>query len=66
MTSRLSQDLRFGTLSPRQVYLIVWRLVEQVPAGIRQSINSYVNELVWREFYMQILAHFPTCFGARL
>ena len=26
---------------------------------MRQSIDSYVNELVWREFYVQILAHFP-------
>jgi deoxyribodipyrimidine photo-lyase len=60
MTSRLSQDLRFGTLSPREVYFKCLEASQSVPVGIRQSINSYVNELVWREFYMQILAHFPS------
>ncbi len=60
MTSRLSQDLRFGTLSPREVYFKCLEASRSVPVGIRQSINSYVNELVWREFYMQILAHFPS------
>ena len=59
-TSRLSQDLRFGTLSPRQVFFSCAEVSKVVSAAIRQSINSYVNELVWREFYMQILAHFPT------
>jgi deoxyribodipyrimidine photo-lyase len=60
MTSRLSQDLRFGTLSPREVYCKCLEASRSVPAGIRQSINSYVNELVWREFYIQILTHFPS------
>jgi deoxyribodipyrimidine photo-lyase len=59
VTSRLSQDLRFGTLSPRQVYFGCVEASKEASATIRQSINSYVNELVWREFYMQILAHFP-------
>jgi deoxyribodipyrimidine photo-lyase len=60
VTSRLSQDLRFGTLSPRQVFLSCLEASREGSAPARQSINSYVNELVWREFYMQILAHFPT------
>jgi deoxyribodipyrimidine photo-lyase len=60
MTSRLSQDLRFGTLSPREVYFKCLEASRAVSAGIRHSINSFVNELVWREFYMQILAHFPS------
>jgi len=59
-TSRLSQDLRFGTLSPRQVFFSCLESSKEVSYAIRQSVNSYVNELVWREFYMQILAHFPT------
>jgi deoxyribodipyrimidine photo-lyase len=59
VTSRLSQDLRFGTLSPRQVFFGCVEGSREAPATVRQSINSYVNELVWREFYMQILAHFP-------
>jgi deoxyribodipyrimidine photo-lyase len=59
-TSRLSQDLRFGTLSPRQIFLSCVDARGKVSATARQSINSYLNELVWREFYIQILAHFPT------
>jgi deoxyribodipyrimidine photo-lyase len=60
MTSRLSQDLRFGTLSPRQIFFSCLEAGKEVPATARRSLYSYVNELVWREFYMQILAHFPT------
>jgi deoxyribodipyrimidine photo-lyase len=59
-TSRLSQDLRFGTLSPRQVFFGCAEAGREASAPARQSINSFVNELIWREFYMQILAHFPT------
>jgi deoxyribodipyrimidine photo-lyase len=59
-TSRLSQDLRFGTLSPRQVFFGCVEAAREASATARQSINSFVNELIWREFYMQILAHFPT------
>lgn len=58
-TSRLSQDLRFGTLSPREVFLHCVEARRETSATVRQSIASYVNELIWREFYMQILAHFP-------
>ena len=58
-TSRLSQDLRFGTLSPRQVFFSCVEAGKEASATVRQSIDSYVNELVWREFYVQILAHFP-------
>jgi len=59
-TSRLSQDLRFGTVSPRQVFFSCLEASKEVSATARRSINSYVNELVWREFYIQILAHFPS------
>ena len=58
-TSRLSQDLRFGTLSPRTIFFRCLEAGKQASATVRQSISSYVNELIWREFYMQILAHFP-------
>lgn len=47
-TSKLSVHLRFGTISIRQ-------LVKQA-----QELNeTYLNELIWREFYMMILWHFP-------
>ncbi len=47
-TSRLGVHLRFGTISIR-------RLAEQA-----LDLNkTYLNELVWREFFMMILWHFP-------
>lgn len=47
-TSRMSVHLRFGTVSPR-------RLLQR---GL--ELNSvFVNELVWREFFMQIMWHYP-------
>lgn len=47
-TSRLGVHLRFGTLSIRKV------------AQQARSISEvFLKELVWREFYMMILYHFP-------
>jgi deoxyribodipyrimidine photo-lyase len=51
-TSRLGVHLRFGTISIRAL------------AQKAQKINeTYLNELIWREFYMQILWHFPKVVG---
>lgn len=47
-TSRLSMHLRFGTISIRK--LLTWAL----PLN-----EQYVNELIWRDFYMMVLFHFP-------
>lgn len=48
-TSRLSPHLRFGTISIRKCVQIA-----------RKSNNpTFLKELVWREFFMQILWHFP-------
>lgn len=58
-TSRLSQDLRFGTLSPREIYGACQKAALSCTATERHSINVFVNELAWREFYFQILWHFP-------
>src|SRR5690606_38101271 len=44
-TSRLSADLKFGTLSVRQV----WAKVHG-KAGAGQAADAYCNELLWREF----------------
>jgi deoxyribodipyrimidine photo-lyase len=48
-TSRLSVHLRFGTISIRQ-------LCKQ---AIAAKGEKFLNELIWREFYMMILHHFP-------
>jgi deoxyribodipyrimidine photo-lyase len=44
-TSRLSVDLKFGTLSPRTVWTAVEDQLRDAPAG-----RSFLNQLVWREF----------------
>lgn len=47
-TSRLGVHLRFGTISIRSV--------------VKQAIalnETFLNELIWREFYQSILANFP-------
>ncbi len=58
-TSRLSQDLRWGLLSIREVYLKCCELADRADAAGRSSIRVFVNELIWREFYMQVLWHAP-------
>jgi len=57
-TSRFSQDLRWGTLSIREVYARCVEAAAQHPAK-RRSVEVFVNELIWREFYMQVLWHWP-------
>jgi len=57
-TSRLSPHLRMGTLSPRTI------LASATKSGMehhapRKQIDTFVNELIWRDFYRQILWHFP-------
>jgi len=44
-TSRLSADLKFGTLSARTAWTAVDDAVGRSPAG-----RAFLNELVWREF----------------
>ncbi|MDB6005064.1 MAG: Deoxyribodipyrimidine photo-lyase [Prosthecobacter sp.] len=58
-TSLLSQDLRFGLLSIRELYQ---RCMKSGPAAAQASIDTYVKELAWREFYFAILWHYPHVF----
>jgi deoxyribodipyrimidine photo-lyase len=44
-----------GLLSVREVYASLARVAPSRPGAQRRSIEAYVNELVWREFYMQVL-----------
>ena len=48
-TSRLGPHLRFGTVSIRKM----------VKKAIDEKNETFWNELIWREFFMQILWHFP-------
>jgi deoxyribodipyrimidine photo-lyase len=58
-TSRLSQDLRHGLLSAREVYARAVSAREGATAEQAAGVDTYVNELIWREFYLQILWHWP-------
>ena len=58
-TSRISQDLRHGTLSIRTLYQKVAEAHAEARGGPRKSIEIYIKELAWREFYFAILHHFP-------
>lgn len=58
-TSRLSQDLRHGLLSIREVYHRAKGAAEGADAVGRNNVWKFISELVWREFYFQILWHYP-------
>lgn len=58
-TSRLSQDLRHGLISIREVFSDCESCRKEWPADERASVDKFVSELIWREFYIQILWHFP-------
>ena len=58
-TSRLSQDLRHGLLSIREIHSRCMELAGAATAKQRVSLGVWVNEFVWREFYMQVLWHSP-------
>jgi deoxyribodipyrimidine photo-lyase len=47
-TSKLSIHLRFGTISIREITRKAIQLNE-----------TWLNEIIWRDFYMMILFHFP-------
>lgn len=59
-TARLSPYLRFGLLSARQAAAQAQHLLLQAhtPAE-RKGAETWINELVWRDFYIHILHHFP-------
>jgi deoxyribodipyrimidine photo-lyase len=47
-TTKLSVHLRFGTISIRNLGIIA-----------QQKNETFLNELIWRDFYQMILWHFP-------
>jgi len=62
-TSRLSQDLRFGLISIRELHLRCGQaLAAAASAREKQSAQTFINELAWREFYFALLAHYPDVF----
>ena len=48
-TSKVGVELRFGTISTRKL----------IQKASQSNNNTYLKELIWREFFQQILYHFP-------
>lgn len=66
-TSSLSPYLHFGMLSPRQVYIgaiQAWK--NSSDAIAKAGCETWINELIWREFYQSILWHFPEALSQSL
>ncbi len=51
-TSRISVHLRFGTISVRTLYRLAIKI--KSPGS-----EAWLNELIWRDFYFNIVYHFP-------
>lgn len=59
-TSHLGPDLRYGTLSIREVYHEAEKAREESRSeSARNSIHTFQKQLAWREFFMAILDQFP-------
>ncbi len=58
--SYLSTHLRFGTISIRQLAREAWQRVQGGSAGAQ----VWLSELIWRDFYHQVLHHHPRVVGS--
>lgn len=56
-TSKLSPYLRFGLISPRK---LVYDSREEIKNGkSKEDVETFIEEIIWRDFYQQILYNFP-------
>lgn len=59
-TSQMSPYLRFGMISARHLASTAQRAVEAAEGqAARQGAQTWLDELIWREFYQTILYEFP-------
>lgn len=68
-TSRLSPHLHFGTVSVRELARRAHTLAAASPTPLKRrnegpavdanGAGAWLGELIWREFYAQVLWHFP-------
>ncbi len=59
--SYLSTHLRFGTLSIRHVAREAWQRTQAGPQ--HRGAQVWLSELIWRDFYHQVLHHHPQVVG---
>jgi len=59
-TAQLSPYLRFGMISARQAAVAVYQAMKNAPNGhAEENAETWLSELIWRDFYISILHHFP-------
>ncbi len=58
-SSRLSAYLHFGCVSARACLRAALRAAERAGPAARDGVETWIGELAWRDFYTQILYHFP-------
>ncbi|WP_020396973.1 cryptochrome/photolyase family protein [Thiolinea disciformis] len=57
-TSQLSPHLHFGEISPTQISYATQQILDADPA-LAAGYERFMKELVWREFAIMLLYHFP-------
>ncbi|HVG01324.1 MAG TPA: deoxyribodipyrimidine photo-lyase [Nitrospira sp.] len=58
-TSKLSPHLRFGTISARTVIHAALNILSKGGPVSRADVLTWMDEIVWREFFQQVLTAFP-------
>lgn len=59
-TSGLSPYLRLGCISPSWVASRAYWAIQNAPnSDAKRSAQTWLDELIWRDFYIHILYHFP-------
>lgn len=63
--SYLGVHLRFGTVSIRQATSVALRAMNPENSGSQgnEGAATWLSELIWRDFYAQVLANFPHAVG---
>jgi deoxyribodipyrimidine photo-lyase len=58
-TSRLSADLKWGTIGVREAYEATAAAMARVDEAAADSVEEFQSQLAWREFYTHVLADSP-------
>ena len=61
--SYLSTHLRFGTVSIRQLAREAWQRAQAGTGSGSKGAEVWLSELIWRDFYHQVLHHHPHVVG---
>ena len=58
-SAKLSPHFRFGTLSPKGAVHAALEILSRKGLVSRADVLTWIDELIWREFFQQVLAAFP-------